>query len=95
MLTTPRRNNLNRIVVLNPKGGCGKSTLVTNIAACYAQRGPMPTIMDYDPQGSTMGWLDRRSAELPPIDGRDAQLATARAERDEHATGGLTGKHQP
>ena len=29
----------NRIVVLNPKGGCGKSTLATNLAACYVRRG--------------------------------------------------------
>ncbi|MGB5628278.1 MAG: AAA family ATPase [Woeseiaceae bacterium] len=69
MLSTPRRDNLNKIVILNPKGGCGKSTLATNLAACYAQRGPTPAIMDYDPQGSTIGWLDRRPRELPPIHG--------------------------
>jgi chromosome partitioning protein len=69
MLITPRRDNLNKIVILNPKGGCGKSTLVTNLAACYAQRGPAPAVMDYDPQGSTISWLDRRPDDLPPIHG--------------------------
>ena len=69
MLITPRRDNLNKIVILNPKGGCGKSTLATNLAACYAQRGPTPAIMDYDPQGSTIGWLDRRPEDLPTIHG--------------------------
>jgi chromosome partitioning protein len=69
MLTTPRRDNLNKIVILNPKGGCGKSTLATNLAACYAQRGPTPAVMDYDPQGSTIGWLDRRPEDLPTIHG--------------------------
>ena len=69
MLTTPRRDNLNKIVILNPKGGCGKSTLATNLAACYAQRGPTPAIMDYDPQGSSIGWLDRRPNDLPSIHG--------------------------
>ena len=69
MLTTPRRDNLNKIVILNPKGGCGKSTLATNLAACYAQRGPAPAVMDYDPQGSTIGWLDRRPDDLPAIHG--------------------------
>ena len=59
MLGTPRRDNLNKIVILNPKGGCGKSTLVTNIAACYAMRGERPAIMDYDPQGSATAWLGR------------------------------------
>jgi len=69
MLITPRRDNLNKIVILNPKGGCGKSTLVTNLAASYAQHGPAPAVMDCDPQGSTIGWLDRRPDNLPPIHG--------------------------
>ena len=81
MLRTPRRDNLNRIVILNPKGGCGKSTLVTNIAACYAKRGPTPAIMDYDPQGSTMGWLERRPAELPAIHGIAAYKKSMQATR--------------
>ena len=55
MLITPNRENLNKIVVLNPKGGCGKTTLTTNIACIYAERGPIPAIMDCDPQGSTIG----------------------------------------
>ena len=80
MLITPKRENLNKIVILNPKGGCGKSTLATNLAACYAQRGPTPAIMDYDPQGSTMAWLDRRPEDLPSIHGiaayRNSMTAT-------------------
>jgi chromosome partitioning protein len=81
MLTTPRRDNLNKIVILNPKGGCGKSTLATNLAAAYAQRGPMPAVMDYDPQGSTMGWLDRRPDNLPDIHGIAAYKKTMQATR--------------
>ncbi len=81
MLITPRRDNLNKIVVLNPKGGCGKSTLATNIAAHYAQRGPTPAIMDFDPQGSTMAWLDRRSAAWPEIHGIAAYKKTMQATR--------------
>lgn len=69
MLITPSRKNLNTIVVLNPKGGCGKTTLATNIASYYARRGPMPAVMDCDPQGSTMSWLDKRDASRPPIHG--------------------------
>lgn len=69
MVNTRPSGNRNRIVVLNPKGGCGKSTLAANIAACYAQRGGMPAIMDYDPQGSTTAWLKRRPETLPPIHG--------------------------
>jgi chromosome partitioning protein len=71
----------NRILVLNPKGGCGKSTLATNLAACYAQRGDAPAVMDYDPQGSTMAWLERRSPELPIIHGIAAFKRTMQATR--------------
>ena len=81
MLVTPRRDNLNKIVILNPKGGCGKSTLATNLAACYAQDGPTPAIMDYDPQGSTTAWLDRRSGELPHIHGIAAFKKSMQATR--------------
>jgi len=81
MLTAQKRDNLNRIVVLNPKGGCGKSTLATNLAAHYAHRGPTPAIMDYDPQGSTMAWLDRRPADLPAIHGIAAYKRSMQATR--------------
>ncbi|MDH3338004.1 MAG: AAA family ATPase [Gammaproteobacteria bacterium] len=81
MLITPKRDNLNKIVILNPKGGCGKSTLATNIAACYARRGPQPAIMDYDPQGSTTAWLRRRPSELPAIHGIAAYKKSMHATR--------------
>jgi chromosome partitioning protein len=81
MLITPRRDKLNKIVVLNPKGGCGKSTLATNLAAAYAQRGPTPAIMDYDPQGSTTGWLGRRPKNLPAIHGIAAYKKSMQATR--------------
>ncbi len=69
MLTSPNRHNLNKIVVLNPKGGCGKTTLVTNLAANFAADGEMPAVMDYDPQGSTMRWLEKRPADCAPVYG--------------------------
>ena len=81
MLITPRRDKLNKIVILNPKGGCGKSTLVTNLAAHYAQTGPTPAVMDYDPQGSTTAWLGRRAKERPPIHGIEAYKRSMQATR--------------
>jgi chromosome partitioning protein len=81
MLLSPKRDNLNRIVILNPKGGCGKSTIATNLAACYAKRGAKPAIMDCDPQGSTMAWLDRRADDLPAIHGIAAFKKTMQATR--------------
>lgn len=81
MLSSPTRDNLNRIVVLNPKGGCGKSTLATNLGALYAQRGSTTAIMDFDPQGSTMAWLERRPADLPKIHGVAAFKKSMQATR--------------
>jgi chromosome partitioning protein len=58
-----------RIVVLNTKGGSGKTTLATNLAAYYAAAGRRVALMDLDPQGSSMRWLQQRPPEAPPIHG--------------------------
>lgn len=81
MLITPNRKDLNTIVVLNPKGGCGKTTLVTNLASIYAGRGPTPAVMDCDSQGSTMRWIERRSSDRPPVHGIAAYKNTMQATR--------------
>jgi chromosome partitioning protein len=81
MLITPNRQNLNTIVVLNPKGGCGKTTLVTNLASYYAARGPVPAVMDCDPQGSTMRWIEKRSPDQAAIHGIAAYKKTMQATR--------------
>jgi chromosome partitioning protein len=81
MLITPNRQDLNKIVVINPKGGCGKTTLSTNLAAWFAKRGPTPAIMDCDPQGSTMTWIERRPPSNPPIHGIAAYKRTMQATR--------------
>jgi chromosome partitioning protein len=61
--------DLHKIVVLNPKGGCGKTTLATNLASLYALRGPPPTLLDCDPQGFCLRWLDKRPSNRPKIHG--------------------------
>lgn len=58
-----------KIVILNPKGGSGKTTIATNLAAYYASSGHPSAIMDYDSQGSSTRWLSRREAESPYIHG--------------------------
>jgi len=58
-----------RIVVLNTKGGSGKTTVATNLAAYYAWKGGRVALMDLDAQGSSMRWLGQRPAEAPPIHG--------------------------
>ena len=58
-----------KIVILNPKGGSGKTTIATNLAAYYANAGLPSALMDYDSQGSSTRWLSRRSEESPYIHG--------------------------
>lgn len=60
---------MHRILVLNAKGGCGKSTIATNLAGYYASQGRSTVLLDYDPQGSSMRWLSLRDAERPSIHG--------------------------
>ena len=54
-------------MVMNTKGGCGKSTLATNIAAYFAHEGYAVALADYDPQRSSLDWLDRRPDKRPAI----------------------------
>jgi chromosome partitioning protein len=60
---------MRHIMVLNAKGGCGKSTLATNIAAYFANEGASVALADYDPQRSSLDWLARRPEDRPAIAG--------------------------
>ena len=60
------------ILVLNPKGGCGKTTLAVNIASFYANQGKSVVLADFDVQASSMEWLQARSEKYPPIVGMAA-----------------------
>jgi chromosome partitioning protein len=54
-------------MVMNAKGGCGKSTLATNIASYFVDEGYGVALADFDPQRSSLDWLDRRPANRPTI----------------------------
>jgi chromosome partitioning protein len=58
---------MRHILVTNAKGGCGKSTIATNLAAYYASEGFATALADYDPQGSAIAWLEQRPEEYAPI----------------------------
>jgi chromosome partitioning protein len=62
----------NTTLVINPKGGSGKTTVATNLASYFAANGIATTLMDYDPQGSTMNWLRVRPAHMRKIHGANA-----------------------
>lgn len=58
---------LKRVVILNPKGGSGKTTLAFGVAGYLACTGRMVALLDMDRQGSSKRWLEHRSAGLPAI----------------------------
>ncbi len=60
---------MRHIMVMNAKGGCGKSTLATNLASYYADCGYGVALADYDPQRSSLDWIDRRPDNRPEIVG--------------------------
>ncbi|MET0517599.1 MAG: ParA family protein [Burkholderiaceae bacterium] len=57
------------ILVANPKGGVGKSTVASNVAGCLARRGHAVMLGDIDRQQSARRWLAQRPPQLPPIQG--------------------------
>lgn len=71
------------IVVLNAKGGCGKSTISTNLASYYAFEEEKKVILaDYDPQGSSLAWLAARGEQWPAIEGVAAFKESLRPDKD-------------
>ena len=73
------------ILVANPKGGCGKTTLATNLAGCLASRGESVMMWDLDRQKSSLEWLALRSPELPAIhrlDGADEPTGKQKRKHD-------------
>jgi chromosome partitioning protein len=67
----------NTTLVINSKGGSGKTTLATNLASCFAAHGIPTAIMDYDPQGSSLAWLRLRTNAGVRIHGANAAPAKA------------------
>jgi chromosome partitioning protein len=60
---------MRHILVTNAKGGCGKSTIATSLAAYFASEGYATALADYDPQASALTWLEQRPADYAPITG--------------------------
>ena len=66
--------SMNTTLVINAKGGVGKTTITTNLASYFASRGIPTTIADFDAQGSSLNWLQQRPAGATKIHG--ANLST-------------------
>ena len=63
---------MNTTLVINSKGGSGKTTIATNLASYFAVQNIPTTIMDYDPQGSSLHWLRARPGAGARIYGANA-----------------------
>jgi chromosome partitioning protein len=60
-----------RVLVTNIKGGCGKTTIATNLAAAFAAGGFTTALAEVDRQRSSLSWLKLRDHERRPIAGLD------------------------
>lgn len=59
------------ILVANSKGGCGKTTIATNLASAYAAGGFQVALADADPQKSAIGWCRKRAERRDGVSALD------------------------
>ena len=60
---------MQKILVINSKGGCGKTTMATTLASYFASQDLATALLDFDPQGSSIRWLNQRPSSRPQIYG--------------------------
>ncbi|MEP3427468.1 MAG: ParA family protein [Roseibium sp.] len=75
---------MRKILVVNSKGGCGKTTIATNLAVALAVRGEEVALADTDRQKSSLAWAKRRPKNLPKIEALNWTKADAIGDRDKH-----------
>ena len=59
------------VLVASSKGGCGKSTLTTQLASHFAQQHKHTAIVDADRQRSSLRWAARRPEDVPGVLGAE------------------------
>ena len=67
-----------RVLVTNIKGGCGKTTIATNLAAAFAAGGFATGLAEVDRQRSSLAWLKLRDGHGRPIRGLDRRVIMMR-----------------
>lgn len=60
---------MQKILIINSKGGCGKTTMATNLASYFVTQDLNTALLDFDPQGSSIRWLNQRAKSCPSIYG--------------------------
>ncbi len=74
---------MSTVLIANPKGGSGKTTIATNLAGYFARQGRHVVLSDMDRQQSSLNWLERRQDNLPLIhalNGRSKNVNSLSAE---------------
>ena len=56
-----------KILVVNSKGGSGKTTIATNLAVAFANQGLKVSLLDCDRQASCLHWAEERNAQAPKV----------------------------
>jgi len=74
--------NMRTIAVINAKGGCGKTTVATNLAAALAWEGYQVVLGDMDPQQSSADWGRLRPEDYPEITTMSSADGPIRASKD-------------
>lgn len=67
LLGSVRKAMRSRVLVVNGKGGCGKTTVATNLASTIANRGQRVALMDYEREACASAWLGWRGHYVPSI----------------------------
>ena len=73
---------MRKILVVNPKGGCGKTTMATNLASYYAIWQIPVALVDCDPQQSSLEWLAQRGDDFDVIEGVDGSRGLPRVSKN-------------
>ncbi len=76
------------ILIANPKGGSGKTTLATGVAGWLAGKRQRVALQDLDPQRSSREWLLRRPALFPRIVAADRDARARDLKEDRRAVAG-------
>ncbi|MEO7916190.1 MAG: ParA family protein [Dokdonella sp.] len=58
---------MRKILIASSKGGCGKTTIATNLAAYYAINGEATVLVDTDRQRSSERWCEKRADHTSPV----------------------------
>lgn len=72
------------ILIANPKGGSGKTTLATNLAGYLAKQNQRVVLWDLDQQKSSLNWLALRDPELPSISRLDLEQKASQGDMEKN-----------